>query len=137
MRIPRKKFEANIPSVAMGDIAFLLLIFFVILARAQNDDHIAWEPAVAEDVAPTGSTVATVTIDKDHKLYLNTKSIDVAALPGALEQLLGNNPAGKRPVHLKVDRTAPAPVFEPAIEAISMAGGEILHILEPEPTVTR
>ena len=31
--------------MAMGDIAFLLLIFFVILARAQDDSHLKWEPA--------------------------------------------------------------------------------------------
>ena len=61
MRLPRKKFEANIPSVAMGDIAFLLLIFFVILARAQNDDHIQWEPAIADEVTQTSPTTATVT----------------------------------------------------------------------------
>ena len=132
MRIPRKKFEANIPSVAMGDIAFLLLIFFVILARAQTDDHIPWEPATAEDVAQTAATTATVTIGTDHKLHLNGKSIDVASLPGLLQKILGDRPAGQRQVHLKVNKDAPAPVFEPVIEAISMAGGEILHILEPE-----
>ena len=132
MRLPRKKFEANIPSVAMGDIAFLLLIFFVILARAQNDDHIQWEPAIADEVTQTSPTTATVTIDTDHKLHLNGNAIDIAALPGALQRILGNRPAGQRQVHLKIDRETPAPSFEPAIEAISMAGGEIVHILEPE-----
>lgn len=132
MHLPRKKFEANIPSVAMGDIAFLLLIFFVILARAQNDDHIPWKPAVADDVIQTSGTTATVTIDTDQKLHLNGNSIDIAALPGALERILGTRPAGQRQVHLKIDRKATAPSFEPAIEAISLAGGEIVHILEPE-----
>lgn len=116
----------------MGDIAFLLLIFFVILARAQNDDHIPWKPAVAEDTVQTAGTTATVTIDTDHKLHLNGKSIAPAALAAALEQILGQRPAGQRQVHLKVDREAPAPSFEPVIEAISEAGGEIVHILEPE-----
>ena len=30
MKIPRKKSRADVPSMAMGDIAFNLLIFFVI-----------------------------------------------------------------------------------------------------------
>ena len=132
MRLPRKKLEANIPSVAMGDIALLLLIVFVILARAQNDDHIPWQPATAEDVIQASATAATVTIDTDHKLHLNGKSIDAGALASALQQLLTNRPAGQRQVHLKVDREAKAPTFEPVIEAISEAGGEIVHILEPE-----
>ena len=132
MKLPRKKFEASIPSVAMGDIAFLLLIFFVILARAQNDDHVPWQPASGEDLVQTSATLATVTIDTDSKLHLNGRPTSVATLPGALESILGDRPSGARPVHLKVDREATAPSFEPVIEAISMAGGEILHILEPD-----
>ena len=132
MRLPRKKLEANIPSVAMGDIAFLLLIFFVILARAQNDDHIPWQPATADEVVQTSATAASVTIDTDHKLHLNGKPIASGALAAALQQLLAQRPAGERQVHLKVDREATAPTFEPVIEAISEAGGEIVHILEPE-----
>ena len=38
----------------MGDIAFNLLIFFVILARAQDDSHLQWEPAKAEEVQSAG-----------------------------------------------------------------------------------
>ena len=45
MKVPKRKFEASVPAMAMGDIAFLLLIFFVILARAQDDSHLKWEPA--------------------------------------------------------------------------------------------
>ncbi len=118
----------------MGDIAFLLLIFFVILARAQNDDHIPWKPAIADDTVQAAGTIATVTIDTDHKLHLNGKAFAAPALAAALQQILGQRPAGQRQVHLKVDRDAPAPSFEPVIEAISEAGGEIVHILEPEKT---
>jgi len=44
MKLQRKKLTASIPAFAMGDIGFLLLIFFVILARAQDDSHIQWQP---------------------------------------------------------------------------------------------
>ena len=40
--------KADVPSVAMGDIAFNLLIFFVILAKAQDDSHLQWQPAQAK-----------------------------------------------------------------------------------------
>ena len=50
MKVPKRKFEASVPAMAMGDIAFLLLIFFVILARAQDDSHLKWEPAVDEEL---------------------------------------------------------------------------------------
>ena len=63
MKLRRKKLTASVPSFAMGDIGFLLLIFFVILARAQNDSHIHWEPAELPDIEMAAAPVATVAID--------------------------------------------------------------------------
>ena len=136
MKIPRKKFEADVPSTAMGDIAFLLLIFFVILARAVDDSHLQWQPAQVEEVESTGAAMASVVVDADLKLYLNGKSITADVLPGALEELLEGVEPGKRKVLLKVDKEATADVFQPAIEAISMAGGDLVHVLnrEEQPT---
>ena len=45
MVLPRRKLSATVPAMAMGDIAFLLLIFFVILARVRDDSHLQWKPA--------------------------------------------------------------------------------------------
>lgn len=116
----------------MGDIAFLLLIFFVILARAVDDSHLQWQPAIAEEVEATGAALASVVIDADRKLYLNGKAVASDALPGALEAILEGVEAGKRKVFLKVDKEATADAFQPAIEAISMAGGDLVHVLNRE-----
>ena len=40
--------------------------------------------------------------------------------------------AGERIVHLKADRNTQALLFEPVIEAIAEAGGDLVHILEDE-----
>ena len=132
MRIPRKKLAADVPATAMGDIAFLLLIFFVILARVVDDSHLQWEPAVTPEVEPAGASLASVVIDSDLRLFLNGRETNAEALPGALEELLGDTEPGKRKVLLKVDREATANLFQPAIEAISMAGGDLVHVLNPE-----
>jgi biopolymer transport protein ExbD len=116
----------------MGDIAFLLLIFFVILARAVDDSHLQWQPATTEEVEPTGAALASVVVDADEKLYLNGQSIATDALPGALEEILKGVEAGKRKVLLKVDKEATANSFQPAIEAISMAGGDLFHVVNRE-----
>ena len=52
MKIKRRAIRADVPSMAMGDIAFNLLIFFVILARAQDDSHLQWTPAAARRIPP-------------------------------------------------------------------------------------
>ena len=132
MNLPRKKMVASIPSAAMGDIGFLLLIFFVILARAQDDSHVRWQPAKLKEVEMVASPLASVTIDTGFKTYLDGKEISTDALARALSQILGDAPAGKRYVFLKVHKEAKAIHFEPVIAAISEAGGDLVHILEPE-----
>ena len=129
MKIARKPMKADVPSVAMGDIAFNLLIFFVILARAQDDTHVRWEPAKAAGVQPNASSRVSVVIDTGGKIHLNGRQIGEAQMAGAIKDLLGSQPEGKRTVLLKVHRTAPAERFEPVIEAISQAGGEMVHVL--------
>lgn len=130
MKIPRKRFQATVPSIAMGDIAFNLLIFFVILARAQDDSHLKWQPASTPKVEAVKHAGVSVVIDVDNKLYLNGQEIGESQLADAIEKHLGAAPAGARTVVLKVDRDATALRFEPVIEAISEAGGELVHILE-------
>ena len=132
MKLPRKKLTASVPSFAMGDIGFLLLIFFVILARAQDDSHVRWQPAKLKEVEMVASPLASVTIDTGFKNYLDGKEISTDALPAALSQILGDTPSGKRYVFLKVHNEAKAIHFEPIIAAISEAGGDLVHILEPE-----
>jgi biopolymer transport protein ExbD len=71
MKFKRRAMKADVPSVAMGDIAFNLLIFFVILARAQDDAHLEWRPAAGTRLEEVREAKVSVVIDKDNKLYLN------------------------------------------------------------------
>jgi biopolymer transport protein ExbD len=130
MKIKRKKPQAHVPSMAMGDIAFNLLIFFVILARAQDDSHLQWEPAKAVEIENSGVAKASIVIDIENKYYLNGNNVGIVQLVPAIKALLADAPAGDRVVLLKVHKDAPAMFFEPAIEAISEAGGDLVHILE-------
>jgi biopolymer transport protein ExbD len=132
MKIQRKKLTASVPAFAMGDIGFLLLIFFVILARAQDDSHIQWQPARLDKVEMAPTPLASVAIDTGSKTYFDGREISPDELAGRLSAVLGDAPAGQRHVFLKVDREAKAAVFEPVIAAISEAGGDLIHILEPE-----
>ena len=118
--------------MAMGDIAFLLLIFFVILAKAQDDSHLRWEPAAADELEQAKNYKASVVIDVKNKTYLNGRPIAQAQLEGALGELLGDAEPSKRTVLLKVHKDATVLQFEPVIEAVSKSGGEIHHVLEQE-----
>jgi len=133
MKLPRRhKIDATVPALAMGDIAFLLLIFFVILARAQDESHLRWQPATAPEVVATQNAIASVVIDADHRTHLNGRETTIDQLDEKLRTLLGDAEPGSRTVLLKVHRTTQAKYFEPVVEAVSMAGGDLIHVLEPE-----
>ena len=132
MKIKRKAARAVVPDTAMGDIAFNLLIFFVILARAQDDSHIQWTPAKADKVESAGQSRVSVLVDKDNKLYLNGHEIGISQLASGIESQLGEAPAGERTVLVKVHRDTTALRCEPIIEAVSEAGGDLVHILDED-----
>lgn len=118
--------------MAMGDIAFNLLIFFVILARAQDDSHLEWQPAKAAELESAGHSIVSIVVDKDNRLYLNGQELGIAQLSGRVENHLKGRPPGERTVLLKVHQESQAQRFEPIIEAVSEAGGELVHILEED-----
>ena len=132
MIVKRRQMDASVPAMAMGDIAFLLLIFFVILARARDDSHLQWKPAVGVELVRPATMNASVVIDKYNVTHLNGREIPISTLSGELKVILGENIAGRRTVLLKVHHEVTAVYFEPVIEAISEAGGELHHILEED-----
>jgi biopolymer transport protein ExbD len=130
MKIKRRTSQATVPSMAMGDIAFNLLIFFVILARAQDDSHLEWNPADAANIQSTGPAKVSVLVDTENNLYLNGQQVGIASLASQIQEQLGDLPAGERIVLLKVHKETLAQRFEPIIEAISEAGGDLVHVVE-------
>ena len=42
MKIARRRLKSGVPSVAMADIAFNLVLFFIMMAKTQDDSHLQW-----------------------------------------------------------------------------------------------
>ncbi len=139
MKIRRRKLEVMAPAVAMADIAFNLVLFFLILARTQDESHIKWEAARVPSVQTLPQSNVSVVIEKIKgnkdraELYLNGIEMgDIKTLGSSLEKMLADKQPGQRTVLLKVHKDTPAATFEKVIEAISQAGGELTHVLEKD-----
>jgi len=130
VKFKRRPMKADVPTMAMGDIAFNLLIFFVILARAQDDSHLQWQAASASELRGVSHSQVSIVIDNQNKLYFNGQQVGQSELTKRIEDTLGDTPAGQRTVLLKVHKEATALYYEPVIESISEAGGDLVHILE-------
>ncbi|MEJ7595755.1 MAG: biopolymer transporter ExbD [Planctomycetaceae bacterium] len=76
--------------------------------------------------------MVSVLIDKENKLYLNGQQVGTAELASQIETALGDAPQGERTVLVKIHSDTLAQRFEPVIEAISEAGGDLVHIVEEQ-----
>lgn len=132
MRFKRRKLEVTPPYVSMADIAFNLVLFFLILAKTQDDSHIQWDPAKATGAKPIPNSKVSISVDRDSKVYFNGEEVSVRDLAGRVERELGNQPASERVVLLKIHRDTLASTFEPIMEAVSQSGGEVVHVIEDE-----
>jgi biopolymer transport protein ExbD len=129
MKVARRKFKVEVPNVAMGDIAFNLLIFFVILAKAQDDSHLQWTAAKDPKVDAAKSKVGIV-IDNKNELFLNGRPISEGELATSIKEHLGDAGVGERAVLVKVHDKTQALRYEKVLAAVSEAGGELVHILQ-------
>ena len=133
MKIPRaKKVAAGIPLASTADVAFLLLIFFIVMAKGTTESAVDWKPATTVvRLNAADNSLASVIIDKDSKVYLNGLAVSMGSLKDSVAAYLGDRPAGQRKVLLKVDRNVPERVFSQVMLDIADSGGDIFRVLDP------
>jgi biopolymer transport protein ExbD len=94
MRLQRRNMKkARIEIIPMIDTIFFLLVFFMISTLSMTQFKgmpINLPKAASGQQAPAES--ATITIDKDGRLFLNRQAVDTTVLGEALRQQLAKNP---------------------------------------------
>jgi biopolymer transport protein ExbD len=116
----------------MGDIAFLLTIFFLLCSNFAKEANLKFTPPRSPDVETIKETGLTVVVDVNGDIYFNGRPMPNAdALQGAIEASLHGktDPAAKN-VLFKCDQNVDRTVFEPVLEAISQGGGVIVAVGE-------
>ena len=120
----------NIPTTSMGDIAFLLIIFFMVCSNFAKEAHINLKPPKAADLREIKETPVSVTISQEGTLYLQGRQVpDVAAIEWGIAGLLNDKVSEKeRTVLFKCDADVSREIFEPVLDAIARGGGLIAAI---------
>jgi biopolymer transport protein ExbD len=128
-RVPQRKKRrtVTVPIASMGDIAFLLIIFFLVCSEAAKDrnDLDVTLPTHEEVVKTKAVVIARVTIDKQSEIYFDGARVDsVEEIESKLQRLLERTVSDdQRHVQFKCDATLPKSTYEPVIKAIVQAGG--------------
>jgi biopolymer transport protein ExbD len=117
MNIPRVKKGFVIPMNAMSDVAFLLLIFIMIVALINYRKEVKIDYPEAAQNAEKTSTEKNVElwIDRQGSFYLDGSPCDLAAIEDAVADLYHNAPDTR--VHIIADKNTR---FEKVAAALSL-----------------
>jgi biopolymer transport protein ExbD len=116
----------------MGDIAFLLTIFFILTSNFAKDDTRKIAPPSAAELAQLEKQNISVSIDSDGAVFFNGRPVGSADVveAGVAGFLVGKKDPKDRMVVFRCDRGVDKKVFEPVLAAISKAGGVIAAVGE-------
>lgn len=117
----QKKSEPVIPVVSMSDIAFLLIIFFLVTTNFVKESHIRLKLPKADQGKKEDKIQNSVSVDKDGTVWLNGRKTE--SLKSDLGAVLTNKTeAYQRKVFLKCDKDLKQADFMPVIEQMNEAG---------------
>jgi biopolymer transport protein ExbD len=131
----KKRRAVPVPIASMGDIAFLLIIFFMVCSEAAKDKQLQVTLPVSEHVQkPEITVVARVAIDEEGEIYLDGVAGQTAKdIEWGIRAMLANTVSDdQRHVQFKCHNEHPKEVFEPVLKAIAEAGGIIEAVGEPK-----
>lgn len=138
MRRSRKKKRKPIPIpiASMGDIAFLLIIFFLVCSEVSKDkNNLQVTLPFSQHVEKVeAQVVARVSVDASGEIYFDADRVDNAKdVEWGIRALLTKTVSDdQRHVQFKCDSALPKEQFEPVIQAIAAAGGIIEAVGEKE-----
>lgn len=130
-----KRRNASVPIASMGDIAFLLIIFFLILSEFNQDKPLDLTLPNSELIEKNEHPpIARVSIDENGIIYFNNNKIeDSKAIEFLLTPLIKTTVSDEqRLVRFKCDQHLDKDTFEPVLQAIAEAGGIIEAVGELE-----
>lgn len=136
MNIRKKRKAEGVPVAAMGDIAFLLMIFYMSTTLVTDQKPV--EIPIPEVEGRTMTSPYPLIIYMDRKLaaannvYFFAKAVPVSSLGGAIQERAMNAPAAVR-VYLNIEKDLPYAHMDAVIEELKKAGIKNLVITTRPP----
>ena len=117
-RFARKNRVSNtIPTVSMGDLAFLLLIFFMATTIFRPEAGLQIVLPQAESTEKQGrERIASIWVDRDGRISINDRFVAVSEVGGIIKATLYEKPNAV--VALNADRQAPYGTVADVIEEL-------------------
>ena len=126
----KKKPNLVLPLSSMGDIAFLLIIFFMLASNFMKTANVDMEEPVASSLEQQEAAKQSVTMDREGAIWFQGQKVDARELPDLLKPFVE---ADKNlAVHVAIHKGLTHKDFNPLIQAISECGAKLILTGQPE-----
>lgn len=136
MKLARgQRVPPEIPTASMADIAFLLIVFFLVTTTMNQDKGLSLHlPPIGESKEVKEKNVCNIWINaSDEIAFFENDQLSVVAfdqLRSQIEQRLAAN--DKLIVSLKAERGATYRMFVSVLDELKLSGAQRISIAEPE-----
>ena len=90
---PKRRKLQEINSSSMADIAFLLLVFFLVTTTISMDKGISLVlPAEGNELEVNKNNIVNILVNESGKVLIDDKPILIKNMAGLIEKLIGKNP---------------------------------------------
>ena len=129
----KKHRSGEIPTGSFSDIAFLLIIYFLVVTTLVKVSSITADLPSGEKTNQPQSDKTPIVNVRGQEYFLNDKKVSVEGLNDRLASLeLAEKEAGKRVVLLEAAKGTPYNNYFQALAAISKNGGVVAPVQEDE-----
>jgi biopolymer transport protein ExbD len=132
LRRPARALIAAIPTASMADIAFLLIVFFMV-TTAYSLDQTPMELPQTKEQEQTAKGAAIIAVTRDGQFLFSpgeqeTQTVaDIGALAIEIRRVTSMN--ALHPFTIKADREAPYRLIDQVLEQLRSAGAENVTLL--------
>lgn len=132
MLVEKKKSRmTEIPSASLADIAFLLLIFFLVTTTIDVDKGIGLTlPAKGQETQVRTKNITNLLINAQGQVLLDNEIIQINDISRIVREKLDQNE--NLIVSVKTDRETKYEVFVQALDQLKIANASRISIAEPE-----
>ena len=128
----RQKSDPEIPTSSMADIAFLLIVFFLVTTTMNQDKGIGMQlPPAGESKKIQKKNICNVWVNESGQILINLEDeVPLSRLRANIEQRLAANE--KLIVSLKAMEETPYETFISVLDEIKLSGADKISLASPE-----
>lgn len=121
--------EVEIPSASMADIAFLILIFFMVATTIDMDKGIGIVlPAEGESFEMADKNLTNILIDPRGTVLMDNKEVEIQEIKGIVETLQSQNP--KMVFSVKAHARTKYKTYIEVLDELKQANTRVISIAE-------